>query len=325
MKILLANPRGFCAGVERALQVVERVLESEEAPLYVRHELVHNHHVVDHFKERGVRFVEKISLIPDHSSVVLSAHGVSEAVESESRQRPLQVFDATCPLVTKVHLEVMRYARDGYDVILIGHEGHPEVEGTLGRFDPSHGGEIHLIGTVADARALAPRQPDRIGVVAQTTLSIDDTREIVKELRRRFPKLHLPSRSDICYATQNRQDAVKKIVGEINALLVVGAANSSNSNRLREIGERNQLASYLIDSASALQRDWFSDDDIIGLTAGASAPELLVQEVIEALKRDFPVTDVIESPGIKEDTVFKLPRELSRTAAPRVRSVGSTN
>ena len=324
MKILLANPRGFCAGVERALQVVERVLESDEAPLYVRHELVHNRHVVDNLKERGVHFVEKISLIPDHSSVVLSAHGVSAAIENDSRRRPLQVFDATCPLVTKVHLEVMRYARDGYDVILIGHEGHPEVEGTLGRFDPSHGGEIHLIGTVADARYLAPRQPDRIGVVAQTTLSIDDTRDIVDELRRRFPKLHLPSRSDICYATQNRQDAVKKIVGQIDALVVVGAANSSNSNRLREIGERNQLASHLIDGAGALRRDWFSDDDIVGLTAGASAPELLVQEVIEALKRDFPVTDVIESPGIEEDTVFKLPRELSRTAAPRVRPVGGT-
>ncbi len=322
MKILLANPRGFCAGVERALQVVERVLEREESPVYVRHELVHNHHVVNNLRRRGVHFVEKISQVPDHSLVVLSAHGVSEAIESESRRRPLHVFDATCPLVTKVHLEVMRYARDGYDVVLIGHEGHPEVEGTLGRFDSSQGGEIHLIGTVADAQALAPRQPDRIGVVAQTTLSIDDTREIVDELRRRFPKLHLPSRSDICYATQNRQDAVKKIVGQINALLVVGAANSSNSNRLREIGERNQLPSYLIDGAGALQRGWFGDDDVIGLTAGASAPELLVQEVIEALKRDFPVTDVIESHGIEEDTVFKLPRELQCRAAPRVRSTG---
>ena len=323
MKILLANPRGFCAGVERALQVVERVLEKGEAPVYVRHELVHNRHVVNNLSGRGVRFVEKISSVPDHSSVVLSAHGVSASVENETRQRPLHVFDATCPLVTKVHLEVMRYARDGYDVILIGHEGHPEVEGTLGRFDPSHEGEIHLIGTVADALALTPKQPERIGVVAQTTLSIDDTREIVEELQRRFPKLHLPSRSDICYATQNRQDAVKKIVGQINALLVVGAANSSNSNRLREIGERNQLASYLIDSADALQRDWFNDDDTIGLTAGASAPELLVQQVIEALKRDFPVVEVVESPGIKEDTVFKLPRELHRHASPRARSARS--
>ena len=315
MKILLANPRGFCAGVERALQVVERVLENSETPVYVRHELVHNRYVVDNLGERGVHFVEKISQVPDHSSLILSAHGVSKAIEKESRKRPLRVFDATCPLVTKVHLEVMRYSRDGYDVILIGHEGHPEVEGTLGRFDPSHGGEIHLIGTVGEARSLTPRQPDRIGVVAQTTLSIDDTREIVKELRRRFPKLNLPSRSDICYATQNRQDAVKRIVGQIDALLVVGAANSSNSNRLREIGERSRLPSYLIDGAGALKRDWFADDDVIGLTAGASAPELLVQEVIEALKRDFPVTDVIESPGIKEDTVFKLPRELHHASA----------
>ena len=309
MQILLANPRGFCAGVDRAIDIVERAIELFGAPIYVRHEVVHNRHVVDRLRGLGARFVEELAEIPDGATVIFSAHGVSSAVESEAKRRGFQVFDATCPLVTKVHLEVARYARDARDVVLIGHAGHPEVEGTMGRFDGSFGGSIHLIENVADAAALQVRRPETLAFVTQTTLSVDDTQAIVDALRKRFPQLQAPRVEDICYATQNRQDAVKRLLERCDVLVVVGSTSSSNSNRLRELADRSGIPGYLVDGPENLQREWFEGRRAVGVTAGASAPELLVQQVVERLRSwggGAPQAVV----GREENVVFSLPRAL---------------
>jgi 4-hydroxy-3-methylbut-2-en-1-yl diphosphate reductase len=313
MKILLANPRGFCAGVDRAIDIVERAIELFGAPIYVRHEVVHNRHVVDRLRDLGARFIDHLSEVPDGATLIFSAHGVSSEVEQQAKQRGFQVFDATCPLVTKVHLEVARYAREARDVVLVGHAGHPEVEGTMGRFDTSFGGEIHLVESVADAERLVVQRPDTLAFVTQTTLSVDDTQAIVDALRRRFPKLQAPRVEDICYATQNRQDAVKQMLGTCDVLVVVGSQASSNSNRLRELAERAGVPGYLVDGPQNLQREWFASARVVGVTAGASAPELLVQQVVQQL-----VAWGGEAPeelrGREENVVFSLPRSL-RTAA----------
>ncbi|MBV8910691.1 MAG: 4-hydroxy-3-methylbut-2-enyl diphosphate reductase, partial [Gammaproteobacteria bacterium] len=311
MQVLLANPRGFCAGVDRAIDIVERALELFGSPVYVRHEVVHNRHVVERLRERGAVFVEDLREVPEECTVIFSAHGVSSAVEAQARERRLMVFDATCPLVTKVHMEVHRYARDGRDVILIGHAGHPEVEGTMGRFDTSRGGRMHLVQNTADVGALAIRDPERLAFVTQTTLSMDDTAEIVAALRGRFPNLATPRREDICYATQNRQDAVKKLLEHCDVLVVVGSRASSNSNRLRELADRAGVPGYLVDGPQELRQEWFAGKRTVGLTAGASAPELLVQQVIAQLTRWGGETPR-EIIGREEHVVFSLPRELRR-------------
>jgi 4-hydroxy-3-methylbut-2-enyl diphosphate reductase len=311
MQVLLANPRGFCAGVDRAIDIVERALELFGAPIYVRHEVVHNRYVVDRLRGMGAIFIEELREVPQGATVIFSAHGVSTAVEEEARTRRLTVFNATCPLVTKVHMEVQRYAREGLDVILIGHAGHPEIEGTLGRFDPSAGGRIYLVQSVNDVAALTIRDPLRLAFVTQTTLSVDDTAEIVAALKARFPGLTTPRREDICYATQNRQDAVKKLLEECDVLLVVGSRASSNSNRLRELADRAGIPGYLIDGPADLRREWFAGKRAIGLTAGASAPELLVQQVIEQLTR-WGAQTPREVIGREERVYFALPRELRR-------------
>jgi len=309
MKILLANPRGFCAGVDRAIDIVERALELFGAPIYVRHEVVHNTHVVDRLHRLGARFVNELGEVPEGATVIFSAHGVSLAVETAAAARGLRVFDATCPLVTKVHMEVLRYAREGRDVILIGHQGHPEVEGTMGRFDASHGGRIHLIETVAGAQALEVRDPARLAFVTQTTLSVDDTAAVVAVLRERFPALATPRKEDICYATQNRQDAVKKLLEACDVLIVVGSETSSNSNRLRELADGVGVPGHLVDGADDLRREWFTGKRAVGVTAGASAPELLVQQVIERL-RSWGGEAAQEVVGREENVVFALPRAL---------------
>ncbi|HEY2418447.1 MAG TPA: 4-hydroxy-3-methylbut-2-enyl diphosphate reductase [Steroidobacteraceae bacterium] len=309
MRIVLANPRGFCAGVDRAIEIVERALNMFGAPIYVRHEVVHNRHVVERLRELGAIFVEELAQVPDGSTVVFSAHGVSTAVEQEAVRRGLQVFDATCPLVTKVHMEVARFARDAREVILIGHAGHPEVEGTLGRFDSSRGGSITLIQGIEDVTKLTVRDPSRLAFVTQTTLSVDDTALIVAALRERFPSLEAPRREDICYATQNRQDAVKKLLAECDVLVVVGSRSSSNSNRLRELAERNGTAGYLVDGPQDLKREWFAGKNTVGVTAGASAPEVLVLQVIERL-RSWGGQLPVELKGSEETVIFGLPRGL---------------
>ncbi len=309
MKILLANPRGFCAGVDRAIDIVERAIDLFGAPIYVRHEVVHNRFVVDRLKSLGAVFVEELDEVPADATVIFSAHGVSKAVQAEARRRGLRVFDATCPLVTKVHMEVTRYARDGRDVILIGHEGHPEVEGTMGQFDESQGGRISLVEDVADVEQLEVRDPGRVGVVTQTTLSVDDTAEVLAALQRRFPTLNTPRKEDICYATQNRQDAVKKLVEACDVVIVVGSRSSSNSNRLREIAEKNGKPGYLVDGPDDLRREWFDGKRAVGVTAGASAPELLVQRVVARL-REWGGQGAEEVLGREENVVFALPREL---------------
>ncbi len=314
MEILLANPRGFCAGVDRAIEIVERALELYGAPIYVRHEVVHNRYVVDRLRGLGAIFVEELKEVPDGSTVIFSAHGVSRAVERTARERGLNVFDATCPLVTKVHMEVQRYAREGRDVILIGHAGHPEVEGTLGRFDTSFGGQMYLVQSAAAARTLTVRDPARLAFVTQTTLSMDDTAEIVGVLRERFPGLATPRKEDICYATQNRQDAVKKILERCEALIVVGSKTSSNSNRLRELAERGGVPGYLVDGPEELHREWLDDKGVVGVTAGASAPEILVQQVVDRL-RSWGGDTAQEVTGREEHVIFYLPRELRRRAA----------
>jgi 4-hydroxy-3-methylbut-2-enyl diphosphate reductase len=311
MKILLANPRGFCAGVDRAIDIVERALELFGRPIYVRHEVVHNVHVVERLRTLGAIFVEELDEVPAGATVIFSAHGVSSAVEAEARRRQLTVFDATCPLVTKVHMEVQRYARDGRDVILIGHAGHPEVDGTMGRFDTSFGGRMHLVASVAEVERLQVPDPQRLAFVTQTTLSVDDTADVVAALRRRFPQLATPRREDICYATQNRQDAVKKLLGECDVLLVVGSRASSNSNRLRELADRAGIPGYLIDGPEDLKREWFTDKRAVGVTAGASAPELLVQRVVTQLAH-WGGTTPREVVGREEHVLFTLPRELRR-------------
>jgi 4-hydroxy-3-methylbut-2-enyl diphosphate reductase len=279
------------------------------APIFVRHEVVHNRHVVDRLRDMGAVFVQELHEVPDGATVIFSAHGVSKAVEDEAKRRGLAVFDATCPLVTKVHMEVRRYGREGRDVILIGHDGHPEVEGTLGRFDPAQGGQIRLVESMADAEALQVSDPSRLAFVTQTTLSVDDTAEIVATLQRRFPGLATPRKEDICYATQNRQDAVKELLREADLLLVVGSVTSSNSNRLVELGVRAGVPAYLIDGAADLRREWLDGRHCIGLTAGASAPEVLVQEVVEKLG-EWGVERPRELDGQREHVVFALPREL---------------
>ena len=309
MRILLANPRGFCAGVDRAIEIVERALQLFGAPIYVRHEVVHNRNVVERLREIGAVFVQELDEVPDGGTVVFSAHGVPTAVEREAARRGLQVFDATCPLVSKVHMEVTRYAREACEVILIGHAGHPEVEGTIGRFDTSFGGSITLIQDIDDISRLQVRDPQRLAFVTQTTLSVDDTATIVEALRARFPSVQAPRREDICYATQNRQDAVKKLLAQCNLLIVVGSHTSSNSNRLRELADKAGIPGYLVDDADDLNREWFEDKATVGVTAGASAPEVLVQRVIERLRSwggELPA----EVEGREEYVVFGLPREL---------------
>jgi 4-hydroxy-3-methylbut-2-en-1-yl diphosphate reductase len=309
MRIVLANPRGFCAGVDRAIEIVERALAMFGSPIYVRHEVVHNRHVVDGLRAQGAVFVEDLEQVPDGGTVVFSAHGVSTAVEREAARRGLQVFDATCPLVTKVHMEVARFARDAREVILIGHAGHPEVEGTLGRFDASYGGTITLLQSIEDVPRLQVRDPLRLAFVTQTTLSVDDTANIVAALRERFPSLLAPRREDICYATQNRQDAVKKLLAECDLLIVVGSRSSSNSNRLRELAERTGVAGYLVDGPEELNREWLAGKSAVGVTAGASAPEVLVQQVVERL-RSWGGQLPTELKGNEETVVFGLPRAL---------------
>jgi 4-hydroxy-3-methylbut-2-enyl diphosphate reductase len=315
MKILLANPRGFCAGVDRAIDIVERALELFGAPIYVRHEVVHNRYVVDRLRGLGAIFVDELDEVPDDATVIFSAHGVSRAVEEEARRRGLTVFDATCPLVTKVHMEVARYGREGRPVILIGHEGHPEVEGTMGRFDESAGGRIHLVEDVEDAERLEVEHPERLAFVTQTTLSVDDTAEIIEALRRRFPSLTSPRREDICYATQNRQDAVKQLVAACDVLLVVGSPTSSNSNRLREIAEKSGIAGYLVDGPEDLDPAWFENAKAVGVTAGASAPEVLVRRVVARL-REWGGEEGAEQVGREETVVFSLPRALRKATQP---------
>jgi 4-hydroxy-3-methylbut-2-enyl diphosphate reductase len=309
MDILLANPRGFCAGVDRAIDIVERALEMFGAPIYVRHEVVHNRFVVDRLRGLGAVFVDELDEVPDDVTVIFSAHGVSRAVEEAAERRGLRVFDATCPLVTKVHMEVARYAAEGREVILIGHAGHPEVEGTMGRYDRSHGGRIHLVETVADAQSLAVGDPDKLAFVTQTTLSVDDTAEIIAALRVRFPNLAAPRKEDICYATQNRQDAVKTLVRRCDVMVVVGSPTSSNSNRLREIAEKAGIPGYLVDGPEDLQPGWFEGKEAVGVTAGASAPEVLVERVVDRLA-EWGGTVPEEVAGRPEKVVFSLPKVL---------------
>jgi 4-hydroxy-3-methylbut-2-enyl diphosphate reductase len=313
MRILLANPRGFCAGVDRAIDIVERAIALFGAPIHVRHEVVHNRFVVERLRALGAIFVEELDEVPDGATVIFSAHGVSRAVQEEARRRGLTVFDATCPLVTKVHMEVMRYGREGRDVILIGHAGHPEVEGTMGQFDASRGGRIRLVENVSDVARLEVRDPAQVGVVTQTTLSVDDTAEVLEALVQRFPTLATPRKEDICYATQNRQDAVKKLVEACGVLIVVGSTTSSNSNRLRELADKAGIRGYLVDGPADLQQEWFAGIEAVGVTAGASAPELLVQRVVEQLGEwgGHPAVEVV---GREENVVFALPKELRRSA-----------
>lgn len=309
MKILLANPRGFCAGVDRAIDIVERAIELFGSPIHVRHEVVHNRHVVDRLRALGAIFVEELDDVPDGATVIFSAHGVSSAVAREAERRGLTVFDATCPLVTKVHMEVARYAREAREVFLIGHEGHPEVEGTMGRFDDTYGGRIILVEDIRDAREVTVRNAEHLALVTQTTLSVDDTAEIVAVLRERFPALATPRKEDICYATQNRQDAVKTLLAESEVLVVVGSETSSNSNRLRELGERAGIPSYLVDGPDHLRREWFAGRKAVGVTAGASAPDVLVAQVVERL-RSWGGEAPREMPGREERVVFAMPRAL---------------
>jgi 4-hydroxy-3-methylbut-2-enyl diphosphate reductase len=309
MRIILANPRGFCAGVDRAIEIVERALQMFGTPIYVRHEVVHNHHVVARLRDLGAVFVEELTEVPDGATVIFSAHGVSTAVEQEAMQRGLQVFDATCPLVTKVHMEVNRFAREAREVILIGHAGHPEVEGTMGRFDTSFGGHMYLVQGIDDVATLDVRDCDNLAFVTQTTLSVDDTAAIVDALRTRFPSLQAPRREDICYATQNRQDAVKQMLQQCNVLIVVGSKSSSNSNRLRELAERAGVPGYLVDGPDDMKRDWVHGKDNVGVTAGASAPEVQVQAVVQRL-RSWGGQVPSELSGREEHVVFGLPKAL---------------
>jgi 4-hydroxy-3-methylbut-2-enyl diphosphate reductase len=308
-EIRLANPRGFCAGVDRAIEIVNRALEVFGAPIYVRHEVVHNRFVVDDLRNRGAIFVDELAEVPDDRIVIFSAHGVSQAVRHEADQRGLKVFDATCPLVTKVHMEVARYSRKGQECILIGHKGHPEVEGTMGQYDRSQGGDIYLVEDVTQVAGLQVRDPERIAYVTQTTLSMDDTAQIIDALRERFPAIGGPRKDDICYATQNRQDAVKSLAAECDLVLVVGSPNSSNSNRLRELAERMGANAHLIDSAADIDPAWLKGRQRIGITAGASAPEVLVKEVLDRLQ-ELGAEAPIEAAGISENITFSLPREL---------------
>ena len=309
MQLKLANPRGFCAGVDRAIEIVNRALEIFGAPVYVRHEVVHNRFVVDGLREKGAIFVDELSQVPDGCLVIFSAHGVSLAVQQEAKTRGLKVFDATCPLVTKVHMEVAKYSRDGQECILIGHAGHPEVEGTMGQYDHSFGGDVYLVERVEDVAALVVKNPDRLAYVTQTTLSVDDTANIIDALRRAFPKIQGPRKDDICYATQNRQDAVKQLARDCDLILVVGSVNSSNSNRLRESAERQGAEAHLVNGADDIEQAWLKGKNCIGLTAGASAPEILVDRVIQKLQ-SWGVQLPSELEGKPENIQFSLPKEL---------------
>jgi 4-hydroxy-3-methylbut-2-enyl diphosphate reductase len=311
VNILLANPRGFCAGVDRAIEIVERALQLFGAPIYVRHEVVHNRFVVDQLKAAGAVFVDELAEVPDNATVIFSAHGVSQAVRDAGKQRGLKVFDATCPLVTKVHMEVARHCKAGRDVVLIGHAGHPEVEGTLGQWldHPPRNNRIFLVETPQDVALLQPEFAEDIAFVTQTTLSVDDTQAVINALKERFPRIHSPRHDDICYATQNRQDAVKALSAQVDVLLVVGSVNSSNSNRLRELAEKRGIPAYLIDGADDIRDEWLAGASSIGVTAGASAPESLVQQVIEQLQSRGG-KQVEELSGIHENMEFALPREL---------------
>jgi len=308
MKILLANPRGFCAGVDRAITIVKNALHKFGAPVYVRHEVVHNKYVVDELKAMGAIFVDELDEIPDGNTVIFSAHGVPKRVREEARKRGLQVFDATCPLVTKVHMEVHRASRKGQEVILIGHKGHPEVEGTLGQYD-ENGTGMYLVEDANQVDSLPVQQPENVSFVTQTTLSVDETRDVIDALREHFPAIQGPRKDDICYATQNRQDAVRALAPQVDVMLVVGSKNSSNSNRLRELSERLGTRAYLLDDASQLQDEWFTNVNSVGVTAGASAPEVLVQSVIDRLYQ-LGGNELEQMDGVIEDTVFEVPAEL---------------
>ncbi len=310
IKVVLPQPRGFCAGVVRAIEIVERALDTYGPPVYVRHEIVHNMHVVESLRKRGAVFVEEVEDIPIGSVAVFSAHGVARRVEDDAGLRELHVIDATCPLVKKVHNEARRYARQGREIILIGHEGHPEVEGTMGQVD----GSVLLISSVEDVQDLAPADPNKLAYVSQTTLSVDDTRDIVKALESRFPNIIGPSADDICYATQNRQDAVKKLISVCDLILVIGAQNSSNSNRLYEISRSGGVRSFLIPEADAIDPAWFDGVDTVGITAGASAPDILVQQLVERLQNMFDA-EVVNLDGVTENVRFRLPREFRATEA----------
>ena len=309
MKILLANPRGFCAGVDRAIEIVNRTLEVFGAPVYVRHEVVHNRFVVEDLRTRGAVFVDELEQVPDGALVIFSAHGVSRAVRAAAAERKLRVFDATCPLVTKVHMEVLRYSREGRSCILIGHRGHPEVEGTMGQWDAVEGIRIYLVENLHQAQTLQVKTPERLAWVTQTTLSVDDTAEIVRALQHRFPAIVGPRKDDICYATQNRQDAVACLAGQCDLVLVVGSPNSSNSNRLRELAQRSGAAAYLVDGAADIDPDWLEGRRTVGITAGASAPEMLVEEVVGALCA-HGATPPEEIAGRAENVSFPLPAAL---------------
>ncbi len=309
MDINLANPRGFCAGVDRAIAIVNRALEVFGRPIYVRHEVVHNKFVVDDLRQRGAVFIDELDQVPNDAIVIFSAHGVSKAVQEEAAHRGLKVFDATCPLVTKVHMEVTRYARTGTDAILIGHAGHPEVEGTMGQYDTQYGGRIYLVEDEADVAKLIVNKPNELAFVTQTTLSVDDTARVIDALRTKYPAIQGPRKDDICYATQNRQDAVKTLAERCDIVLVVGSPNSSNSNRLRELAERMGATAYLIDNAEQLKKEWFDNMNNIGLTAGASAPEVLIQQVVARL-REWGGKIPLEITGREENVVFTMPKEL---------------
>jgi 4-hydroxy-3-methylbut-2-enyl diphosphate reductase len=308
MQIHLANPRGFCAGVDRAITIVERALELFSPPIFVRHEVVHNRFVVDGLKKRGAVFVDELAEVPDDSIVIFSAHGVSQAVRNQADSRGLKVFDATCPLVTKVHMEVMRASKKGIECILIGHNGHPEVEGTMGQYDNAKGG-IYLVESVADVALLEVKNSQHLYYCSQTTLSVDDTADVIDALSQKFPRIEGPRKDDICYATQNRQDSVRELAADCDVLLVVGAQNSSNSNRLRELAEKIGAQAYLIADENCIQREWLENATNIGITAGASAPEVLVQGVVNRLKQ-WGATHVIERPGRPENIEFAVPKEL---------------
>lgn len=310
MKIQLANPRGFCAGVDRAIEIVERALELFGAPIYVRHEVVHNTFVVNDLKSKGAIFVEELDEVPDDATLIFSAHGVSQAIQQQARDRQLNVFDATCPLVTKVHMEVARYARNNTNVILIGHAGHPEVDGTMGQFSHSDA-QMLLVEKLEDIDQLTIADDASLAYVTQTTLSVDDTQHIINGLKQKFPQIQGPRKDDICYATQNRQDAIKTLSTSCELIIVVGSPNSSNSNRLKELASKNNIPGYLVDNASELDKRWFDGKQTIGISAGASAPELLVSEVVETLQQWFGA-ELSSDSGPRESVVFQLPKTLRR-------------
>ncbi|PID34110.1 MAG: 4-hydroxy-3-methylbut-2-enyl diphosphate reductase [Thiotrichales bacterium] len=309
MQVTLADPRGFCAGVDRAIEIVDRALEVLGAPIYVRHEVVHNRFVVNNLRNKGAIFVQELDEVPDDATVIFSAHGVSRSVQNEARKRGLKVFDATCPLVTKVHVEVTRYSREGRETILIGHKNHPEVEGTMGQYETKHGGFIYRVDSPTEVAQLEVNNPEKLAYVTQTTLSVDDAAIVINELRAKFPAIIGPKKDDICYATQNRQDALRQLSTQCDLVLVVGSPNSSNSNRLRELAEKRNTPAYLIDDANDIQPEWLENVKTVGLTAGASAPEVLVQGVIEHLRKRGATVEVQNS-GITENISFVLPKEL---------------